>query len=120
MQEQLAGMGAPLSADDLVTTILASLPSSYGTLLSTVIEEYDRRVVDARKTGGTGENAAMATGSQSRGRGRGGKDRRNQKFDKSKAECFNCNRVGHIVRPSNPRRTSRDHLPPQLRNKKKS
>ncbi len=87
MQEQLAGMGAMLSANNLVTTILASLPSSYGMLLSTVtvtarlmrvlltpnfitmhiLEEYDCRVVDAHKTGSTRGNSAMATGSHSQG-----------------------------------------------------
>jgi hypothetical protein len=117
MQEELAGMGAPLSDSNFTTTILTSLPKSYGLLLSSVtalakivkttltldfiighvLEEYNRRTVEARQAG-TEENTAMASRSYEHHGGDRHSGGQTDTAYRPDVECYNCGKKGHIRR----------------------
>ncbi|RDB21868.1 Retrovirus-related Pol polyprotein from transposon TNT 1-94 [Hypsizygus marmoreus] len=110
MREDLAAMGHPPSDEDFYAIILGSLPPSFdayisavnatssvlGTtlspdeLMSTVTEEYERRVLKTK--GGKKEENVAFNADSSRGRGRGG----GAGGSKRNIECFNCHKKGHM------------------------
>jgi hypothetical protein len=106
LREQLGAMGKAVADDDYADTLLASLPSTYDSTVSSIsasarlgsktltaeifeqliIDEYERRQVkDKRKD--TKDEALTADSSK-----KGGKSKPR---DKRTVECFNCHKKGH-------------------------
>jgi hypothetical protein len=110
MQEQLAGMDAGLTDDDLVTVILGSLPKGYRPLINAIslsathakvtltpdvvvqslLEEFERLKIEECQLKAT--ESALAVG---KGRGKG-RHASNSNGGKSDIECWKCGKKGHI------------------------
>jgi transposase InsO family protein len=106
LREQLAAIGKAVTDEDYTDTLLASLPHSYDSSISSIsasarlgskvltaeifeqfmIDESERRRVKNEHTEARDEALAADIGSGK------GKDRRK---DKRKVECYNCHKTGH-------------------------
>jgi hypothetical protein len=104
-QEQLAGMNAALSDDELITVILGSLPKSYRPLINaismsgahakvnlepdrvvgTLTDEFERLAIEERQLKAN-ENALVTAKGHEKSQARGNKD----------IECWKCRKLGHI------------------------
>ena len=111
MQEQLVGMEAGLTDDELITLILGSLPKSYRALINAIslsmrhaqiklgpdaviaslLEEFERLKIEERQLKAS-ESALAAT----KGRGKGRRTGSNSKSKKSDIECWKCGKTGHV------------------------
>jgi hypothetical protein len=111
MREQLAGMNAALTDDDLVTIILGSLPKSYRPLINAItmsathakaklepdrvvemlIDEFERLTIEERQLKAS-ENALIAAKGRGKTQARGG----TSSTTKSDVECWNCGKKGHL------------------------
>src|SRR6267142_5142490 len=106
LREQLAAIGKAVTDEDYTDTLLASLPASYDSAVSSIsasarlgtkvltaeifeqfmIDESERRQVKNDRTEAQDEALAVDSGNGK------GKDRRR---DKRKVECYNCHKTGH-------------------------
>jgi gag-polypeptide of LTR copia-type/Zinc knuckle len=111
MHEQLAGMNAALTDDDLVTVVLGLLPKSYRPLInaitmsaahakaklepdqvvSTLIDEFEWLTIEERQLK-VSENALAAT----KGCGKPQACGSTPSTTKSDVECWKCGKKGHI------------------------
>jgi gag-polypeptide of LTR copia-type/Zinc knuckle len=111
MQEQLAGMNAGLTDDDLVTIILGSLPKSYCSLINAItmsvahakaklepdqvvsmlIDEFERLTIEERQLK-TSENTLAAAKGCRKSQACGG----TSNTTKNDVECWKCGKKGHI------------------------
>jgi len=106
LREQLAAMGKAVTDKDYTDTLLASLPASYDSTVSSmsasaclgtkvltseifkqfILDESERRQVKDKYAESRNEALAVESGSQK------GKDKSK---DKKKVECYNCHKTGH-------------------------
>src|SRR5487761_1616980 len=101
LREQLSAMGKDIDDQEYASILLGSLPPSYEPTTSAinaaadmtgtditpdqvtrlVTDEYNRRIIKKGKGKTAPDEAFAANG---------------QKVDRSKAECFNCHKIGHF------------------------
>src|SRR6266850_3850815 len=106
LREQLAVMAKAVTDEDYTDTLLASLPASYDSVVSSmsmsahlgmkvltseifeqfILDESERRQVKDKYAESCNEALAAESGSQK------GKDKSK---DKKKVECYNCHKTGH-------------------------
>ena len=118
--DRLAAIGAPISEEDQVVTLLGSLPPSYSTLVTALearvddvklnfvqqalVHEEQKRNGHSCGTSSGGQTDSALVGAQ-----------RRAKFQRQ-VECFECGEIGHIRRDC-PRKKKRNSLRPEHRAK---
>ena len=114
IREDLASMGDPVADRDFTSIILGSIPRSYDPyvaavttsygamdkvltptiLIDSIRDEADRRAITSPKPKKNEQDAAYAAGQSS---GKGKKDGEESKKSK-KVRCYNCKKLGHVVK----------------------
>ena len=122
LADQLAAIDAPVSEDDVVTTLLSSLPPSYDNLIialesraddltvefvtARLLHEESKRVqgkesggvkgARGKEEGSSGEKGESALFARGRGKKKGRKEKKEYR-----PKCFRCGRKGHIASECN-------------------
>ena len=115
MREDLASMGGSITDEDFTSVILGSIPQSYDTyiaaitatstlldktllptnLISAIRDKADRHTIKNPKSKKDESDAAFMAG-QSTGKEKKGGE--NSKKCKRGVKCYNCKKIGHIVK----------------------
>jgi len=102
LTDKLAAVGAPISEEDQVVTLLGSLPSRYNALVTALETKGDdlrlpfvqqALLSEEQKFGKTADESLLVSKASGSGSGSGSKFKR-----KFKVTCYHCGKVGHIKR----------------------
>ena len=104
--DRLIAMNSPISKEDQVMTLLASLPNSYGPLVITLGAQVTNlswalvhgAILDEESPRGTHQNRPKSSALLGAKGGARPSQFVSRKFDKSKIRCYACNQHGHISR----------------------